>query len=301
LVDEFFGALELAGRLAVGVQDDAGHVVDRRVAAGVVADLDVAKSVEREARLEEFLVAAPGRVVVGRAGGAQRERVRLAVLVEHLGVTEVDRLTGRGVADAQPHAADHVLAEVENVTALVRRHGRRLDRFQLPLRANRRRAVRDDLDAAFVEDDNRSPSRVIEGGRAPAGDFESRIIVLAHQHVGRPDRPLAGAPRIVGRDGLRRAVVKIDHELREQPRAVAVRLAWVAVQVAAVPAVPEDRADRVRARRQQRRDVVDVVRDAFLILRPPRHQRVIAHAPAVDLALVQAECRDVETCSFDCA
>src|SRR5439155_5552540 len=93
-----------------------------------------------------------GGVVVGRASGAQRGGVRLAVFVEHFDVTQVDGFAGWRVAKAQPHPADHVLSEVEDVAALIGGNARRRDGFDLLGTPRRGRAVCDDLDAGIGED-----------------------------------------------------------------------------------------------------------------------------------------------------
>ena len=83
-------------------------------------------------------------------------------------------------------------------------------------------------------------------------------------------------------------------QLREQSRAIAVHPARIAVNVAAIPAVAEDRADciasapRIRWTRaiEMRRDVENVIRDALAVFGSAGRKHVIADALAVDLKLV---------------
>ena len=62
--------------------------------AGQPFDLHEAEAVEGEVRLEGLLGAAAQRVAVGLLRGAEVGRVEVAVLVEHLGVLELDRRAG---------------------------------------------------------------------------------------------------------------------------------------------------------------------------------------------------------------
>src|SRR5207248_6191247 len=75
LVDHRIGTFEFAGGFAIGMDDDAGEIIDGGISTGIIAHLDVAKPVKRESRLEEFFGPATRCVVISGAGGAQRGRV----------------------------------------------------------------------------------------------------------------------------------------------------------------------------------------------------------------------------------
>src|SRR5262249_16504893 len=143
---------------AVGMNDNPREIVNGWTSAGVVADFNVPKSVKRESRLEEFLVATLRCVVIRCTSAAQGSGVGLAVFVEHLNVSQVNRLSRRGVPEPQPHPADHVLAHVKDVTALVGGDLRRGDRLNLLNLPDRRGSMRDDLNSRIVEHNRILPS-----------------------------------------------------------------------------------------------------------------------------------------------
>src|SRR5438094_353880 len=131
------------------------------------------------------------------------------------------------------------------MTALVRRHRRRRDGFDLLDLPHRWRSMRGQLDAGIVEDNRRppppepgaflvilsgTPRRISTGERrsgieilrcadaslrmttsgrlAPSRNFHPRVVILAHQQIARADRPFAGRPRFVADDRLRRSISK---------------------------------------------------------------------------------------------
>ena len=105
-------ALEPAGARRVGVHDAA----DQRRTLVDARDLDVAEAVEREARLEDLVA----RRRAGRRcrAGARRAGWRGAASRPARASRRSAAARGAALAlDAQPHPADHVLAEVDDVHA----------------------------------------------------------------------------------------------------------------------------------------------------------------------------------------
>ena len=85
-----------------------------------------------------------------------------------------------------------------------------------------------------------------------------------------------------------------DDKLREQRQFLSISVPLVAPrEPAAVPAIPQRHADGVRARHEQRGDVVGLVLEALVVRRPPRSEKLIAHATAIQLHLVEAQAGDV--------
>ena len=164
LVEHRVGAGEGAGARHVGVHDDAGDRFRRR-RAWQPFDLHEAEAVEGEVRLEGLLGAATQRVAVRLLRGAKVGRVEVAVLVEHLGVLELDRRAG-GSRDAEPHPADHVLPHV--VHGLASRCVDDLERLDLLDAPDRRAGGGDDVRQREGRDAHGLPIRVGEAGLAPA-------------------------------------------------------------------------------------------------------------------------------------
>ena len=87
--------------------------------------LDIAETMECKVGFVDFHAFALQRVRIGRCRRAQIGGVDGAIRVQHFSMTQGDRLTGFP-AHFQPHGSDHVLPEVEHVSARLRlgdRHG----------------------------------------------------------------------------------------------------------------------------------------------------------------------------------
>ena len=96
---------------------------------------------------------------------------------------------------------------------------------------------------------------------------------------------------------LRGAVLVLDVELREKLRARTVKGApvlGVEPEETSVPPVAEHGAEHVLPLREQRRDVVGLVLDAPVVVRPAGGEHVVTHPRAVDQHLVDAAGRRVE-------
>ena len=165
--------------------------------------LDVAEAVEGEARLEHLAAAAAQDVGLLRPRRAQVGQVQRAVLLEHLGEAQPHRRAALAL-DLQPHPADHVLAEVDDMDP-----GRALgdrDRLQLLGDADRLRALGHQRHAVARA----------RAHRAPVAELAARVVVLAVQQVRVADRPGRRAPALVARHHLARAVRVLEVQLAQQ-------------------------------------------------------------------------------------
>src|SRR5690606_14583656 len=179
LVQKRVAGLERAGHRRIGVLDQAGqgvHVGLTREAG----DLHVTEAVEGEVRLVHLLAVAGERVPVGGLRGAQVVGVDGAVVVEHLGMAQLDGRSGRAL-DAQADRADHVLTRVYDIHAVFGLGDLHRRDFFSP--ANWRVGRRDQSGGDVVLDDGRLPPTVVEAGLGPAGRALARIVGLAHQPV----------------------------------------------------------------------------------------------------------------------
>jgi hypothetical protein len=295
LVDERVVAGKRAGARGVAVQYDAGDGIGQE-GVGVAVDLDVAKAVEREARLPGLAArVAAEDIVVGLPGGAQVLSVDRAVGIEHLGEAQADHLAGLA-ANMEANAADHVLAEVEHPGwggPDVEFH-RRSDGLEFLRRAHERPEGRGQFNPGIGEAGDRRPGAVIVAGFVPAAKLAPGVVRFTVDQVGFDDRAESGLPGAIGHDGLGGAVGEGQHELGEQLRALAVIVALTPADVAAIPAVAEEGAGGVGARAEEDRDIVGLVLHALLVLGPAGGEDIVADAVAVEMKLIEAEGGGVE-------
>lgn len=202
---------------------------------------------------------------------------------------------------AQPHRADHVLAQVQHVDA-----GPGLGhalRCQLPLHPHRAVHLRDDQGGTDVADathvSHSEPACVVEAGRGPTGGLLARVVRLAVEEIGRDDRSGGGPPVGARLDAFTRTVRVLHLQLGQQRRDLAVLTGPEHAHVAGVPTGCQIRPDGVDAGSQEFGDVVGLVLDAGAVVRPAGSELVEAHPAAVEVALVQAECRGVQARAGD--
>src|SRR5207245_2799800 len=94
----------------------------------------------------------------------------------------------------------------------------------------------------------------------------------------------------------RPAVLIADFELQSKGAPPTVQAALAEEpQVPAIPAIPEHRADSVFTRSQERCDVVGLVLQPVAVGCPPGREELVADPSAVEMDLVQALARHVET------
>src|SRR5690606_29951229 len=100
------------------MDDDAGYVIERGLPRKSV-DVHVPKTLEREVRFVDFLPFPFQDVRHLLVGRTQVFRIKVAVFVEYLRVSQGNRGTG-GTLYGQANAPDHVLAHVEDDVAFRR-------------------------------------------------------------------------------------------------------------------------------------------------------------------------------------
>jgi hypothetical protein len=244
--------------------------------------------VDGELRLEDLDLRTAGGVDVGRLRAAQVVDVQLTVR-EDLGVAQDDPLSRRRTVNGQPDATDQVLSKVDDEPAgSPRANG---DRREVAGDAYRVVGFGHQRTGVGVKHRDRAEAAVRTTGRVPAGHVQPGVDVLAHEQVGDPDRAgLLGPARVSGHN-LTGAVGEVDHELGEKRRGVAVvmgGLAWVKADIAAPPAVGYHRREDVAALAHHAGDVVRLVLQPAVILRPTRRQLGIADPFTVEPRLVHA-------------
>ena len=296
LVDHGVGALELADRRRVGMQDDAGDGVLARP-AGIAGQLHVTKAVEGEARFIGLLAVALQRVDVCRFGGAQIGGVDAPVGIKHLRESQRD-LVPSFAPHPQAGPTHHVLREVEDEHARLRLRDRL--GFQLFRGPHGTVRLRDELRGRRrLHGDGLPVGRIVAGG-GPGAHLLASVVGLAHQHVGVEDRPRRPPPALVANEGLPRAVRVLHLKLQQQRGMRAVVLAFAGeADVAGVPPVAQDGAQGIGSFLQQVGDVVSLILNALLVVGPTRRQMSVSNPPAVDLQLVDASRRGVQSGATD--
>ena len=288
-VDPLVGTREVPGARHVGMKHHADHVLPLRT-PGNARQLDVAKTVKGEVRLEQ-LFAAAADVPVGAFRRAQVFRVERAFGVEHLGVAD-DDLAPAGLAQPDARQARHVLPEVEDEHARTWL-GEPLRR-QLLLRPDRHAPAGHQGGLGRREQPGGRPHRIIEPRFAPPAHLQPRVVVLAIVEVGAQNRPRGRLPRFVSRDPRPAAIRMLDFDLHQQRELLAIPESPAeSADAAGVPAVAEDRANGVLALAEVVGDVVGRDLDAPAVVGPARREAVASHAPAVEVQLEHAARRHI--------
>ena len=198
----------------------------------------------------------------------------------------------------QAHPPVDVLAQIENLPAghPADGHGR-----HLADRTHRRRRRGHEPSVAVVGDRHRIPAGVVEAWLTPAGDHTPQVDRLARDQIGDVDVRPRAAPARAGPRNDGRAVGKVDADLSDEaelrtPLVVGTRQP----DLAAVPPVGQDRANRVRAWTQQLAYVVGLHLQALAVLGEPGSQLGVADAPAVDERLVDPVGSGIKPRAHDC-
>ena len=235
-------------------------------------------------------------VRIGRHRGAEGPGVDRPIGLEHLRVADLHAVARRSADDESEPAGD-VLADVDERVPVAR-----LDRRR-PL-ADRADAARDaGFDDRRVDVDLpcRRPTGVVEAGGVPADGLGAEIDLHAVVEARRADA--AGRRRPLGRrrHAHVRAVGALDVELRERRHLRAELLgAVLPAEAAAVPAVAEQRAERVLAGAQQLGDIPRAEHDPILVRGPSGREVLVGRLPAVDAELADAPERGAEPRSHGC-
>ena len=131
---------------------------------------------------------------------------------------------------------------------------------------------------------HRLPLAIVEARRVPAGHGQPGVVRLAHQEVGLEDRAGGGLPVGAGGDVVGRAVGVLEVQHGPEPRVLAVMVALLAeADVAAVPAVGQDRSQGVGARLHAAGHVVGAVIDALGVVGPAGVEVIVADALAIEV------------------
>ena len=126
------------------------------------------------------------------------------------------------------------------------------------------------------------------------------VVHLAHQEVGLEDRAGRGSPRWAGDDVGRGAVGELEVEQGAEPRLLAVMIALLAeADVAAVPAVGQDRAQGVVAGADLIGDVEGSLVDSLGVVGPAGVEIIVADAPAVQVDVEDAQRGGVQGGALD--
>ena len=251
---------------------------------------------KREVRLVDLLAPTLERVAIGLVRASEVGDVEIAVSIEHFSKSHGDDGAGgaAGAAYLESRPSRKVLAEIEN----------RLTGWRLP--------DRDGLELAYpshgrsfgghkprrrrIQQDDGSPPGIVVRRCGPAGPLETGVVCLSAVDVRRLNRTRGRLPQRVGADVLDAPVLIEDLELQAQSDPPAIDIApALEAELAAVPAVAQDRAGRVVAGLEQLRDVVGLVLYAVMVGRPSRGEQLIAHASTVEIHFVQPETRGVES------
>ena len=167
--------------------------------------------------------------------------------------------------------------------------------------ANRRRHRRNERGGRRFEQRDRIPVAGSIGRGAPSRMLAACIICFAAVDIGANDWAGSDPPASIGRHALRPAVLIANLELQAQGQSSAIEIPLtVESEIAPVPAVAEHRSDDVLTGSQQPGDVVGLILEPAMVRRPPRSKQLITDALAVEMELVEAEARDIETSRGDC-
>ena len=137
------------------------------------------------------------------------------------------------------------------------------------------------------------------GWSVPIGQTSAVVDVLAHDDVALQNFAEGIFPRFVAADSRGGAVGVGDFELEQLPGLLAVELAASPFDVAAIPAVTEDAANRVLAIVEEVADVEDLIAHPVGVIGPAGGEFLVADTDAVDLGLVYAQSGDIKPSSFD--
>src|ERR1051325_7780570 len=291
-VQDRVGASEGTDSRSIAAESDADHGIF--IGLGFYAgDLDVLEAVEGEARLPRFEPFAFADVGIRGAGAAEVSDINGPVRIQALGEAEGNFLAGFA-SNFEARDAGKILAKIEDEDAgLWLRDGLGMNFFE---GADWRGGVRlhEVVDLVTADIDGLPLAQVATRLR-PTGAFEPGVVGFAFEEIGFELGAGGGFPIRAGADVGGRAVGVFEVEFGAQTGELAVMIADVAVaDVAAEPAVGEDRAESVFATADETRHIVGAVIDALVVISPAGSEVIIADALAVEVQVGEAKSGGVE-------
>ena len=296
VVEELIDALVRAAKARCHCDvraDDHAREIAHIDLARPVFQTHIAEAEERELRLEGLPAAARERIADLRLGDAVVFIIEVAVLVQHLAVTDDDTRARRPLhAEAQP--ADHVLPQIEHLLAARRGDERNRRDDRLPPHGVIQ--LRGQLIVQPAQHSRVLPGGIIEVHVVPAGHFHACVVFDAHVVIDVPDRRFGERlPLPVGDDRLLAAVLKAYPQLGQQRQLFAKDVAVILIgQIAAIPAIAQRGGERVSARFKQRGHIPGLILHAAVIVRPAGAEQIAAHVFAVQAHGIDAQRRGVQ-------
>src|SRR5581483_4599600 len=136
---------------------------------------------------------------------------------------------------------------------------------------------------------DRHPLTLIQAGSIPLLNLKPRIIVLTKHEIRRANGTRTRLPGVIGYDSFRAAILISHLQLREQSGDLSKKLVATVADMAAVPAVGQQRAECVLAPFQQSGDLISLITHALAIIGPVRSKHVVSHPLPVDVNLVKPQ------------
>ena len=142
-----------------------------------------------------------------------------------------------------------------------------------------------------------SPIAVVITGFVPTWPFLLRIIMLAPVEIAHADRAGGRLPSLVAGDdgGAAIGIGDVQLEQERQPVTIKVTLSLKA-EVAAEPAIPQQRAQGIFSWLQEVGHVIGLILNAFFVAGPARGQQPIPHALAVEVQFIKAQAGGIDAC-----
>ena len=195
-----------------------------------------------------------------------------------------------------PHPPDHVLAKViaTDHSRIAPGRGRQQLRLEFVQGANGRRAHGLEQNRIGMVGARGLPAAIIETRLVPSRELQARIVTFPHEQIAGEHRAVREFPSGIGADDLGTPIEVIEGDLCQEFRPVAVELPPAPGDVAAKPAIAQNRADGVVTDDDQGRDVEALIGHPPVVVGPARGQLQVAHPLAIEARLVDAERRGVK-------
>ena len=296
LIDFRLPALKGAGCLQFRVQYDCRDFdFIRRTGELKSVHLRIAETVERETGFPcEFLFkGSRGRVIVRGTRTAVIQVVKRTVLIEHF--PETDREQAPGISfDSDPDPAGNVLPEVPDADIRPRAEQfHRGDFHDFPYGEaaflHQRRRVRGTFPRNGI-----APCGVIETATVPSRHLKAGVIHFAVVNVRIENRACRRFPAFAAGDRFACAVLVKNFQARKKFRICTVEIAAAPAEVSAVPAVAENRADRIAPAFQTACDIVTHILNLLREIGPAGDEIIVSDPLTIDPCLEKPACGDIE-------